>query len=208
MPSSVPSRAAAVSSLLRMTLGDGSRLFGKIYATSHARADRREVRLVQRIHPVELPQIDHELLGQHGQADRRPDRDRRHVAGVHQRHRAVVAPGSSRKSAYSMITLTGMSRRTCSCSASARARGPCLAGRNPANRKRSVGKPDPQGYLLCVQQINERLDNMFRLLTGGSRVALERQQTLRALVTWSYDLLQEREQTLLDRLSGQRQPIS
>src|SRR6185295_9917582 len=41
----------------------------------------------------------------------------------------------------------------------------------------------------------------FKLLTGGSRVALERQQTLRALVNWSYDLLHEQEQMLLDRLS-------
>src|SRR5450755_2059395 len=54
---------------------------------------------------------------------------------------------------------------------------------------------------LSIGEINERLHDRFKLLTGGSRVALERQQTLRALVTWSYDLLQEREQTLLDRLS-------
>jgi predicted ATPase len=54
---------------------------------------------------------------------------------------------------------------------------------------------------LSIGEINARLHDRFKLLTGGSRVALERQQTLRALVTWSYDLLQEREQTLLDRLS-------
>lgn len=54
---------------------------------------------------------------------------------------------------------------------------------------------------LSIGEINARLHDRFKLLTGGSRVALERQQTLRALVNWSYDLLQEREQTLLDRLS-------
>jgi predicted ATPase/class 3 adenylate cyclase len=54
---------------------------------------------------------------------------------------------------------------------------------------------------LSIGEINARLHDRFKLLTGGSRVALERQQTLHALVRWSYDLLQEREQTLLDRLS-------
>ena len=53
---------------------------------------------------------------------------------------------------------------------------------------------------LSVQDINTRLNDRFKLLTGGSRVALERQQTLRALVAWSYDLLQETEQRLLERL--------
>ncbi len=54
---------------------------------------------------------------------------------------------------------------------------------------------------LSINEINARLNDRFKLLTGGSRVALARQQTLRALVSWSYDLLQEAEQTLLDRLS-------
>jgi predicted ATPase/class 3 adenylate cyclase len=54
---------------------------------------------------------------------------------------------------------------------------------------------------LSITEINKRLHDRFKLLIGGSRVALERQQTLRALVSWSYDLLQETEQTLLDRLS-------
>ena len=53
---------------------------------------------------------------------------------------------------------------------------------------------------LSIDEINARLHDRFKLLTGGSRVALERQQTLRALVNWSYDLLQENEQILLDRL--------
>jgi predicted ATPase/class 3 adenylate cyclase len=54
---------------------------------------------------------------------------------------------------------------------------------------------------MSVESIAERLDDRFRLLTGGSRTALPRQQTLRALIDWSYDLLDEQEQTLLRRLS-------
>ncbi len=54
---------------------------------------------------------------------------------------------------------------------------------------------------LSVADINARLNDRFKLLTAGSRVALQRQQTLRALVSWSYDLLQENEQIVLDRLS-------
>jgi len=50
-------------------------------------------------------------------------------------------------------------------------------------------------------QIAARLDDRFRLLTGGSRTALPRQQTLRALIDWSYDLLPDSERTLLRRLS-------
>lgn len=50
-------------------------------------------------------------------------------------------------------------------------------------------------------QIAERLDDRFRLLTGGSRTALERQRTLQATMDWSYDLLSELEQALLRRLS-------
>ena len=53
---------------------------------------------------------------------------------------------------------------------------------------------------LSVQEINKRLHDRFTLLTGGGRVLLERQQTLRALVAWSYDLLTENEQLLFDRL--------
>ena len=55
--------------------------------------------------------------------------------------------------------------------------------------------------VLTVEQIAERLDNSFRLLTGGSRTALPRQQTLRALIDWSYNLLTETEGVLLGRLS-------
>jgi tetratricopeptide (TPR) repeat protein len=52
-----------------------------------------------------------------------------------------------------------------------------------------------------VEQIRARLGDRFHLLTGGSRVALPRQQTLRAAVDWSYDLLSEPERTLFRRLS-------
>jgi predicted ATPase/class 3 adenylate cyclase/Tfp pilus assembly protein PilF len=55
--------------------------------------------------------------------------------------------------------------------------------------------------VLSVEQISARLDDRFRLLTGGSRTALPRQQTLRALIDWSYDLLSEGERALLRRLS-------
>jgi predicted ATPase/class 3 adenylate cyclase len=54
---------------------------------------------------------------------------------------------------------------------------------------------------LSAEQISERLDDRFRLLTGGSRTALPRQQTLRAMIEWSYDLLSEAERVLLRRLA-------
>jgi predicted ATPase len=54
---------------------------------------------------------------------------------------------------------------------------------------------------LSVEEILQRLDDRFRLLTGGSRTALRRQQTLRALIDWSYDLLAVEEQALLRRVS-------
>jgi predicted ATPase/class 3 adenylate cyclase len=54
---------------------------------------------------------------------------------------------------------------------------------------------------LSVEQIAERLDDYFRLLTGGSRTAMPRQQTLRAMVDWSHDLLTAPERVLLRRLS-------
>jgi predicted ATPase/class 3 adenylate cyclase/DNA-binding CsgD family transcriptional regulator len=54
---------------------------------------------------------------------------------------------------------------------------------------------------LSVPEISSRLGQRFRLLTGGSRTALPRHQTLRALIDWSYDLLNAGEQLLLDRLS-------
>ena len=54
---------------------------------------------------------------------------------------------------------------------------------------------------LTVADINVRLNDRYKFLTGDGRVPLERQQTLRALVDWSFDLLNEREQVLLARLA-------
>jgi predicted ATPase/class 3 adenylate cyclase len=54
---------------------------------------------------------------------------------------------------------------------------------------------------MSVAAILERLDDRFRLLRGGSRAALPRQQTLRALIDWSHDLLSGPERTLFARLS-------
>jgi non-specific serine/threonine protein kinase len=54
---------------------------------------------------------------------------------------------------------------------------------------------------LPVEAIAARMEDSFRLLTGGSRTALPRQQTLRASIDWSHDLLSEPEQVLLRRLS-------
>jgi len=55
--------------------------------------------------------------------------------------------------------------------------------------------------VLAVEQIATQLDDRFLLLTGGSRTLLPRQQTLRATLDWSYDLLSDQEQTMLRRLS-------
>jgi predicted ATPase/DNA-binding SARP family transcriptional activator len=54
---------------------------------------------------------------------------------------------------------------------------------------------------LTIEEIDARLDNQFRLLTGGDRAALPRQQTLRGALDWSWTLLTEPEQALLSRLS-------
>lgn len=54
---------------------------------------------------------------------------------------------------------------------------------------------------LSVNQVLERLGDRFRLLTKGSRAALPRQRTLRALFEWSYDLCTERERLLWQRVS-------
>ncbi|MFE7550553.1 ATP-binding protein [Streptomyces gardneri] len=55
--------------------------------------------------------------------------------------------------------------------------------------------------LLTPRQIADRLDDRFRLLTSGSRTVLPRQQTLRAVVDWSWDLLEPAERTLLRQVS-------
>jgi predicted ATPase/class 3 adenylate cyclase len=54
---------------------------------------------------------------------------------------------------------------------------------------------------LSVKDIASRLSDRFALLTRGERGALPRQQTLRALIDWSYDLLTKAEQSLFGRLS-------
>lgn len=56
-------------------------------------------------------------------------------------------------------------------------------------------------HLLSTREIAARLDQSFNLLTGGSREALPRQQTLKATIDWSYDLLPSKERLLLQRLS-------
>ncbi|HVB50992.1 MAG TPA: adenylate/guanylate cyclase domain-containing protein [Acidimicrobiales bacterium] len=54
---------------------------------------------------------------------------------------------------------------------------------------------------MSLVQLSDRLDQRFRLLTGGSRNAMARQQTLQAMVDWSYGLLNPMEQSVLRRLS-------
>ncbi len=55
--------------------------------------------------------------------------------------------------------------------------------------------------LLAVDQIAKRLNDRFRLLRGGDRAGLPHQQTLQALIDWSYDLLSEPERILFRRLN-------
>ncbi len=59
----------------------------------------------------------------------------------------------------------------------------------------------PRVKILRPHALRDKLDERFRLLTGGSRDALPRQQTLRALIDWSHDLLDERERAVFRRLS-------
>jgi predicted ATPase/DNA-binding XRE family transcriptional regulator len=54
---------------------------------------------------------------------------------------------------------------------------------------------------LTAEQLALRLDQRFRLLTGGSRAALPRQQTLQATLDWSYELLSKSERRLFERLA-------
>jgi predicted ATPase/transcriptional regulator with XRE-family HTH domain len=54
---------------------------------------------------------------------------------------------------------------------------------------------------LSIEQIGGRLGQRFRLLTGGSRTALARYQTLRASIAWSHDLLSEAERVVFRRLA-------
>ena len=72
------------------------------------------------------------------------------------------------------------------------------AGRDAARDRARRGRASARSP---SSDLSERLDQRFRLLTGGNRSALPRQQTLLATVQWSYSLLSETEQTLLRRLS-------
>ena len=54
---------------------------------------------------------------------------------------------------------------------------------------------------LTLATVAQRLEDRFRLLTGGARTALPRQQSLRAVVDWSYDLLFDDERVLFNRLA-------
>ncbi len=54
---------------------------------------------------------------------------------------------------------------------------------------------------MSLDQLTHRLDNRFRLLTSGSRTALPRHRTLRAVVDWSWELLTDAERMVLRRLS-------
>lgn len=73
----------------------------------------------------------------------------------------------------------------------ARLEGIPLALELAAARVRSLG----------VADINKRLGDRYKILTGGSRVLQERQQTLRALVDWSYEILKPEEQLVFKRLA-------
>jgi predicted ATPase/class 3 adenylate cyclase len=56
--------------------------------------------------------------------------------------------------------------------------------------------------MLAPPELARRLDQRFRILTGSEHGAVERHQTLRAAIDWSYELLDDAERTLLDRLSA------
>ena len=70
-------------------------------------------------------------------------------------------------------------------------------GRHPAGARAGGG---PIRFL-TAEQIAARLSDRFRLLTGGSRTAFARHQTLAAMIDWSYELLSRAERTLLWRLT-------
>jgi predicted ATPase/DNA-binding SARP family transcriptional activator len=55
--------------------------------------------------------------------------------------------------------------------------------------------------MMTIEELRKRLDDRFRVLTGGSRTALARQRTLRGMIGWSYNLLSEQEKVLLRRLA-------
>jgi predicted ATPase/DNA-binding CsgD family transcriptional regulator len=95
--------------------------------------------------------------------------------------RAAAASGSFELTAANQAAVVGLCRRL---------DGLPLAIELAAVRTRTLGP----------EQIHDRLGDRFGLLTGGSRAALPRHQTLRATIEWSYDLLTPAERTLLTRL--------
>jgi predicted ATPase/DNA-binding CsgD family transcriptional regulator len=95
--------------------------------------------------------------------------------------RAAAAAGSFELTAANQAAVTGLCRRL---------DGLPLAIELAAVRTRT----------LSAEQIHDRLGDRFGLLTGGSRAALARHQTLRATIEWSYGLLTPAEQALLTRL--------
>ena len=95
--------------------------------------------------------------------------------------RAAAASGRFELTAANQAAVTGLCRRL---------DGLPLAIELAAVRTRALGP----------EQIRDRLSDRFGLLTGGSRAALPRHQTLRTTIEWSYDLLTQAERTLLTRL--------
>ena len=81
-----------------------------------------------------------------------------------------------------------------------RAPSPVSAGTSMGFRSRSSWRP-PAVAVLSPQQIEARLQDRFRLLSGGARTPVARHRTLEAAVDWSYELLSEPERELLRRLS-------
>jgi predicted ATPase len=59
----------------------------------------------------------------------------------------------------------------------------------------------PRLAAMSVEELSQRLDHRFALLTGGSRTALPRHRTLRSTIDWSYDLLTDVEQAMLRRVA-------
>jgi predicted ATPase/DNA-binding CsgD family transcriptional regulator len=95
--------------------------------------------------------------------------------------RAAAASGRFELTAANQAAVAGLCRRL---------DGLPLAIELAAVRTRALGP----------EQIHDRLGDRFGLLTGGSRAALPRHQTLRTTIEWSYDLLTQAERSLLTRL--------
>jgi predicted ATPase len=73
------------------------------------------------------------------------------------------------------------------------------AGGNPVTKDEILRRVRPA--TLGVEELAARLDDLFRLLTGGRRTALPRHRRLRATLDWSYELLPSAERTVLRRVA-------